>query len=45
MPSWKAEEPVEVTSSWTRKSSWNSGTRSSRRPAEVTLWTTSRTRR
>ncbi|WP_326698892.1 hypothetical protein OG909_17230 [Streptomyces sp. NBC_01754] len=43
IPPWKAEESVEVTSNWTRKSSWKSGSTSSRRPADVTLCTTSST--
>ncbi|MFF6792067.1 hypothetical protein ACFY9C_23710 [Streptomyces filamentosus] len=45
MPSWNAEDPVDVISSWTRKSSWNRDATSISRPADVTLWTTSRTRR
>ncbi|WP_406334605.1 hypothetical protein [Streptomyces sp. NBC_00203] len=43
IPDRKADEPVQVTSSCTRKSSWNSGSTSRSRVAEVTLWMTNRT--
>ncbi|MEV6504520.1 hypothetical protein [Streptomyces sp. NPDC051642] len=36
---------MHVTSNCTRKSSWNSGSTSSSRVAEVTLWTTNSTLR
>ncbi|MFI0019347.1 hypothetical protein NEH83_31820 [Streptomyces sp. JUS-F4] len=45
MPERNAEDPVHVARSWIPRSSWNSGRTSSRRVAEVTLWTTRSTRR
>ncbi|MGW1717541.1 hypothetical protein [Streptomyces sp. NPDC002156] len=44
-PDLNADDSVQVTSSWTLKSSSKSGIMSSSRVAEVTLWTTSRTLR
>ncbi|MGW6911215.1 hypothetical protein [Streptomyces sp. NPDC054940] len=40
IPARNADDPGLVASSCTRKSSWNSGSTSSSRVAEVTLWTT-----
>ncbi|MFE4884739.1 hypothetical protein [Streptomyces sp. NPDC056701] len=45
VPAANAEEPVQVTSSWTRQSSSNRGSTSSSRVAAVTLCTTTSTRR
>ncbi|MFI5755092.1 hypothetical protein [Streptomyces sp. NPDC051569] len=44
-PERNGEDPVQVASSWTRRSSRKSGSTSSSRVAEVTLCTTSSTRR
>ncbi|MEU9319336.1 hypothetical protein [Streptomyces sp. NPDC048295] len=45
VPAANADEPVQVTSSWTRRSSSNRGSTSSSRVAAVTLCTTTSTRR
>ncbi len=44
-PDRNGDEPVQVASTWSRRSSRNSGSTSISRVAAVTLWTTSRTRR
>ncbi|WP_160159668.1 hypothetical protein [Streptomyces sp. 3213.3] len=44
-PAANADDPVQVTSSCTRKSSWKSGSTSRSRVAEVTLCTTNSTLR
>ncbi|MCD9876534.1 hypothetical protein [Streptomyces guryensis] len=44
-PARNADEPGQVASNCTLKSSWKSGRTSSRRVAAVTLWTTSSTLR